>query len=174
MSFLRTMAGMPDCAGAGDDVEPFAVPFKEGASPLGVPLCESDIWQKRGSEPCRHTGANKLEKYTHCERWQRWRGLGGRSGKEACCCPENPDELFGPLVWSVAAGLNSFFQLPFFCFHSFSLLSSLLSRFTPFLSGDQAINSLHLQFLLRTTLSMRNISRLDAVEFSTLSCYKVH
>lgn len=30
--------------------------------------------------------------------------------KEACCCPENPDELFAPLVWSVAAGFNSFFQ----------------------------------------------------------------
>lgn len=31
--------------------------------------------------------------------------------KEACCCPENPDELFAPLVWSVAAGFNSFFHL---------------------------------------------------------------
>ena len=95
-------------------------------------------------------------------------------GRKRVVAQRTPTSCLDPLFGRWRPDSIPFFNSLFFCFHSFSLLSSLLSRFTPFLSGDQAINSLHLQFLLRTTLSMRNISRLDAVEFSTLSCYKVH
>lgn len=135
MSFLRTTGGMPFCTGAGDDVEPFAVPFKEGASPLGVPICESDIWieEKTDMNGVFEEKTRRTRKGTHVKRWRRWRGLGGRSVKKRVVAQRTPTSCLHPLFgrWrpdSIPFSIRLLFSASSHFLSFFAALSLLPSR----------------------------------------------